>query len=67
MFPDSGDAGWAPSLWLSDSMKAAITAYNVGKPPMKKINKNAKDYAWTGVVSAAAGQPQQRFQVPAWA
>lgn len=59
MFPNDLDAGWAPSLWLSDQQKTALVAQG--------MNRNVKDYHWSGLISSFAGTVKQSYPVPAWA
>jgi hypothetical protein len=59
MFPDDLEPGWAPSLWLSQSMKDALK--------QQGMNANVKDYHWTGLMSSRDGALKQRYTIPAWA
>jgi hypothetical protein len=59
MFPDSLEAGWAPSLFLAPAMKLALAAAG--------MNKNGKDYHWTGLMSSHAGNLKHKEPIPAWA
>lgn len=59
MFPNSIEPGWAPSLWLSDQQKTALVGAG--------MNRNVKDYHWTGLISSFDGRLKHKETVPAWA
>jgi hypothetical protein len=59
MFPNNLDPGWAPSLWLSTDQKNALQAAG--------MNKNVKDYHWTGLISSFDGRTRRIEPVPPWA
>jgi hypothetical protein len=58
MFPNGIEAGWAPSLFLTDEAKNALRGAG--------FNRNADDYHWTGLVTSMDGRQKQRYPVPAW-
>ncbi len=58
MFPNNLVPGWAPSLFLTPTMKTRLRA--------ARFNKNVRDYHWTGRTGAAGGNPTQVYTAPPW-
>jgi hypothetical protein len=59
MFPNDLAPGWAPSLWLSDQQKTALVQAG--------MNRNVKDYHWTGLITSYDGTKKRTEPVPSWA